>query len=79
MDTHDANALATVPHLEGFIAETLRLVPPAMSGAARVTGPQGLMVDNTMLPPFIKVTAPKYVLMRRKYSMISRYIVSHLC
>ncbi|KAI1395669.1 cytochrome P450 [Hypoxylon fuscum] len=64
VDINDPNALSMLPHLEGFIAETLRLVPPAMSGAARVTGPQGLMVEKTLIPPGVKVTAPKYVMMR---------------
>lgn len=66
MDTNDPNALGQLPHLEGFIAETLRLLPPAMSGGARRTGPQGMMVDKTFIPPDVKVTAPKYVIMRRK-------------
>ncbi|KAI1642067.1 cytochrome P450 [Daldinia loculata] len=64
VDTRDPNALAALPHLEGFIQETLRLVPPAMTGAARITGLDGLMVDDILIPPYTKVTAPKYVIMR---------------
>ncbi|OTB10574.1 hypothetical protein K445DRAFT_70027 [Daldinia sp. EC12] len=64
VDINDPNALGTLPHLEGFIAETLRLLPPAMSGGARITGPEGLQVDDTLIPPGVKVTAPKYAVMR---------------
>lgn len=64
VDISDANALASLPHLNGVIKEVLRLVPPAMTGGGRITGPEGLWVDGTFIPPFTKVTAPKYVIMR---------------
>ncbi|KAI4858741.1 cytochrome P450 monooxygenase-like protein [Hypoxylon rubiginosum] len=64
VDVHDANVLATLPHLNGVINEILRLVPPAMTGGGRITGPDGLMIDGTLIPPYTKVTAPKYVIMR---------------
>lgn len=64
VDTADANALASLPHLNGVIKEVLRLVPPAMTGNGRITGPEGLVVNNVFIPPFTKVTAPKYVIQR---------------
>nr|AVY05503.1 cytochrome P450 monooxygenase-like protein [Nodulisporium sp.] len=64
VNIRDANILATLPHLNGVINEVLRLVPPAMTGGGRITGPDGLLIDNTLIPPFTKVTAPKYVIMR---------------
>lgn len=64
IDTLDANALPLLPHLNGAIQEILRLVPPAMTGGGRITGPKGLVLDGTYIPPFTKVTAPKYVIKR---------------
>ncbi|KAI1135148.1 cytochrome P450 monooxygenase-like protein [Hypoxylon sp. FL0543] len=66
VNIRDANILATLPHLNGVINEVLRLVPPAMTGGGRITGPSGLLIDNTLIPSFTKITAPKYVIMRMK-------------
>lgn len=73
VDTNDANALARLPHLNAVINEVLRLVPPAMTGGARITGPRGLMVDGTLIPPYTKVTAPKYVIQRGNCIVTERY------
>ncbi|RYP55519.1 hypothetical protein DL769_010135 [Monosporascus sp. CRB-8-3] len=64
VDLNDTVTLATLPHLNGFINETLRLVPPIMTGTSRITGPEGLMLDNVLIPPYTRVTAPRYVIMR---------------
>ncbi|XXH00984.1 hypothetical protein Hte_007335 [Hypoxylon texense] len=65
VDEGDFARLATLPHLNAFIDETLRLVPPAgMTGTARITGEQGMIFENVYIPPFTKVTAPRYVIMR---------------
>lgn len=64
VDTLDANALAVLPHLNAVINEILRLVPPALTGGGRITGPEGLVLDGTQILPFTKVTAPKYVIKR---------------
>lgn len=69
VDVNDTNALATLPHLNAVISEALRLVPPAMTGGNRITGPNGLMVDNVHIPPGARVTAPKYVIQRSKASI----------
>jgi cytochrome P450 len=66
VDHTDANALALLPHLNGVINETLRLVPPQMTGGGRITGPEGLWVDDVWIPGGVKVTAPKYVISRRE-------------
>jgi tryprostatin B 6-hydroxylase len=66
VDVNDTNALAALPHLNGVIYETLRLVPPAMTGSNRITGSNGLLVDDVLIPPGTKVTAPKYVIHRSK-------------
>ncbi|KAF2458353.1 cytochrome P450 monooxygenase-like protein [Lineolata rhizophorae] len=64
VDETDHNALALLPHLNGVINETLRLVPPQLTGGGRITGPEGLMVGGTWIPAGTKVNAPKYVVSR---------------
>ena len=59
-DEADANALAALPHLDAVISETMRLCPPAMTGANRFTSDQGLWIDETWIPANTKVAAPKY-------------------
>ncbi|KAI1827403.1 cytochrome P450 monooxygenase-like protein [Xylaria intraflava] len=64
IDEKDPVILANLPHLNGVINETLRLAPPVMTGVNRITGPNGLLIDDVMIPPGVKVTCPKYVLQR---------------
>ncbi|KAI1120325.1 cytochrome P450 monooxygenase-like protein [Nemania abortiva] len=64
IDVNDATALAALPHLNGVINEGLRLVPPVMTGGSRITGPNGMLVDDVLIPPGVKVTCPKYVVHR---------------
>ncbi|KAI8948257.1 cytochrome P450 monooxygenase-like protein [Xylaria longipes] len=64
VDVNDANALAALPHLNGAIYEALRLIPPVMTGGNRITGPNGMLIDDVLIPPGVKVTCPKYVLHR---------------
>ncbi|KAI8626128.1 cytochrome P450 monooxygenase-like protein [Xylariaceae sp. FL1651] len=70
VDVNDVNALAVLPHLNGVMHETLRLVPPAMTGGNRITGPNGLLVGDTLIPPGTKVTAPKYVIHRMESAWV---------
>ncbi|KAF2870137.1 cytochrome P450 [Massariosphaeria phaeospora] len=60
----DPHALAKLPHLNGVVNETLRLLPPAMTGNGRFIGDQGLSIGNIFVPPNTKVTAPKFVIQR---------------
>lgn len=66
-DVTDVNALATLPHLQAVINETLRLCPPAMTGGNRLTSDEGLWIDDTWIPGNTKVAAPKYSIMRCEY------------
>ena len=68
IDETDSNILAKLPHLNGVVNETLRLVPPQMTGGGRMTSAEGLWVDDTWIPGDVKVTASKYVLSRRKFA-----------
>ena len=65
-DITDASILATFPHLEAVMNETMRLCPAAMTGANRLTSNQGFWIDDTWIPGNTKVAAPKYGIMRRK-------------
>jgi cytochrome P450 len=67
VDVNNVQKLATLPHLNAVIKETLRLAPPAMTGSPMMTGPGGLMVGNVWIPGGVKITAPKYVMHRCKY------------
>ena len=62
-----ANTLAKLSHLNAVINETLRLVPPQLTGGGRITPPEGLWLNDTWIPGGTKVTAPKYVLSRRRF------------
>ncbi|KAL8900589.1 MAG: hypothetical protein Q9192_000976 [Flavoplaca navasiana] len=72
----DINALASIPHLEAVINETLRLWPPQMTGGNRMTSDQGLWIDDTWIPGNTKVAAPKYSIMRREFFLLPVPIVS---
>ena len=64
VDLNDKKILETLPQLNGFINETLRMVPPIMTGTSRLTGPQGLTLNGMLIPPFTRVTTPRYPIMR---------------
>lgn len=66
LDTSDVNALAMLPCLNAVIKETLRLAPPAMTGNSRITGPEGLWIEDTWIPGGTKVSVPNYIVHRRK-------------
>jgi hypothetical protein len=69
INVSDIHTLATLPHLNGAVKETLRLAPPTMTGRARITGPAGIWVDQTYIPPGVKVSAIKYVSHRRNLNL----------
>jgi tryprostatin B 6-hydroxylase len=66
IDVNNVQGLAVLPHLNAVIKEVLRLAPPAMTGSPRKTGLGGLVVGDVWIPDGVKITAPKYVIHRRK-------------
>lgn len=70
IDETDSNILAKLPHLNGVVNETLRLLPPQMTGGGRMTSAEGLWVDDTWIPGGVKVTASKYVLSRCRFAAL---------
>ncbi|KAI2642491.1 cytochrome P450 monooxygenase-like protein [Xylaria nigripes] len=70
VDENDAIALASLTHLNAVINETLRLVPPIMSVGNRITGPNGMLIRDVLIPPGVKVVCPKYVLHRMESAFV---------
>lgn len=66
IDPHDLNALANLPHLNGVINESMRLLPAALSMGTRMTPAEGLLVDGNFIPGNKKIAAPRYSILRRQ-------------
>lgn len=64
VDPSDITTLANLPCLNGFINESMRLIPAALTMGTRLTPPEGMTVDGTYIPGGIKVAAPKYTIFR---------------
>ncbi|OKO95665.1 Tryprostatin B 6-hydroxylase [Penicillium subrubescens] len=64
VDPSDINTLANLPCLNGFINESMRLIPAALTMGTRTTPEEGMTVDGTYIPGGIKVAAPKYTIFR---------------
>lgn len=75
IDENDLSVVLSLPYLNGVIKETLRLVPPSPTVGARLTGPDGLWVEDVWIPGGVKVNATKYVIQRRTLMVISDYII----
>ena len=75
VDENDLAAVLSLPYLNGFIKETLRLVPPSPTVGARLTGPGGLQVDGVWIPGGVKVNATKYVVQRRELIVILHILI----
>ncbi|PYI03141.1 putative cytochrome P450 [Aspergillus sclerotiicarbonarius CBS 121057] len=60
----DAVELSKLPHLNGSINETLRLLPAVLTFGTRVTPPEGLTIEGTFIPGGTKICAPRYTIGR---------------
>ena len=67
LSIYDITSLQKLPGLQSVITETLRLHPPLPTGGPRETGPEGLYIAGTYIPPYTTVVAPRYTIARREY------------
>lgn len=63
----DVKLLATLPHLEAVIAESLRLYPALPTGGNRKTPDHGIVIGGRYIPPQTTVVAPRYSISRSKF------------
>lgn len=68
IDTSDLTVLASLPILNGFINETMRIIPAALTMGTRITPPEGLQIDGTWIPGSTKIVGPRYTIFRSKIS-----------
>ncbi|KAF1953533.1 cytochrome P450 [Byssothecium circinans] len=69
INVDDVSRLVLLPHLDAVLKEALRLAPPATTGGSRIVGPARLQVNDQFIPGGTKISAPKYVIHRRKCSV----------
>ncbi|PLB50874.1 cytochrome P450 [Aspergillus steynii IBT 23096] len=53
-----------LPHLNGMINETMRLLPAVLTFGTRVTPPEGITIEGTFIPGGTKLCAPRYTIGR---------------
>jgi cytochrome P450 len=75
VDIDNMHSLAALPHLNGFINESMRLLPAALTMGTRVTPPGGLVLDKTFIPGNVKIAAPRYTIFRRAYQHQSPHYI----
>ncbi|ETS81868.1 hypothetical protein PFICI_06870 [Pestalotiopsis fici W106-1] len=66
IDIDDNKALSQLSHLNAVINESSRLGPSIPTGGNRKTGPMGLMIGQTYIPPETTIVAPRYSIFRRE-------------
>ncbi|KAF7533848.1 hypothetical protein G7054_g6718 [Neopestalotiopsis clavispora] len=64
VDIDDNKALSQLSHLNAVINESSRLGPSIPTAGIRKTGPKGLMVGETYIPPATTIVAPRYSIFR---------------
>lgn len=64
------DAVRDLPYLNALVKEALRLHPPAPSGIARDTPPEGLQMGDVFIPGNITVTTPLYSIHRSEKAFV---------
>ncbi|KAI0191340.1 cytochrome P450 [Astrocystis sublimbata] len=64
VDLYNRAILQQCDYLNAIIQETLRLHPAVPTGGYRVTGTQGVTMNNTYIPGNVTIVAPRYSLGR---------------
>ena len=64
----DMRSLQSLPSLNAFINETLRLHPPVPSAGLRETPPEGIEIGNQYIPGHTTVVVPVYSLHRCEWN-----------
>ena len=59
VDISDHNRLQALPHLNGFINETLRLYPQVPTGGYRVNPAQRIVINGHFVPGGTDLVAPR--------------------
>ena len=77
IDIDDAKLLASVPHLDAVIAETLRLHPALPTGGNRKTLEHGITIGGRYIPPYTTIVAPQSTISRRKLYTIRPKHLAH--
>jgi cytochrome P450 len=67
VDTDDDDVLASLPHLNGVINESMRLLPAALTFGARLTPAKGCFFGGTFIPGNTNITAPRYTIGRSEF------------
>lgn len=60
----DIQALQKLPGLQSVLKETLRLYPPTPTDTYRESGPDGVTIDGTYIPPYTTIVVSKYAIAR---------------
>ncbi|ORX94170.1 cytochrome P450 [Clohesyomyces aquaticus] len=61
---YDIQTLSTLDVLNAVLNESMRVLPAALTTGTRITGPGGLHLDKTFIPPDTKISAPRYIISR---------------
>ncbi len=64
LDACNTKLMSTLPHLNGVIAETLRLYPALPTGSNRKTTKYGVTIGGTYIPPLTTMVAPWFSISR---------------
>jgi tryprostatin B 6-hydroxylase len=62
----DKDALAKLSHLNAVINESMRLHPSLITGGARKTTHDGIMIGDTFIPPHTTVITPRWTISKRE-------------